>query len=126
MSDTELAQKLEKAQIEDEEAFDLSAMKKKKKKSKKLALDDLEDNAEQPATKEPEAEIVEDGDVENTFANLKKKKKSKTVSFDVSILENATRIAAVECPSLKRITGIYNRMRRALTRRNQMHSTFRL
>ncbi|KAJ1903508.1 translation initiation factor eIF-2 beta subunit [Coemansia sp. S16] len=87
MSDTELAQKLENTRLEDqtagneEDAFDLSAMKKKKKKSKKINFDDETAAADEEA--EPTAAAGEDED-EDAFAELKKKKKSKSkiVSFD--------------------------------------------
>ncbi|KAJ1892245.1 translation initiation factor eIF-2 beta subunit [Kickxella alabastrina] len=77
MSD-ELVQKLEETKIDEQEedgAFDLTMLKKKKKsKSKKINLDELD------ADNETGAESKAD---EDSFADLKKKKKSKskTVSF---------------------------------------------
>ncbi|KAJ2812451.1 translation initiation factor eIF-2 beta subunit [Coemansia furcata] len=84
MSDTELAQKLEKTRLDEqaadneEDAFDLSAMKKKKKKSKKINFDD--DEEAEPAA----AAAANEDEDEDAFAELKKKKKSKSkiVSFD--------------------------------------------
>ncbi|KAJ2000426.1 translation initiation factor eIF-2 beta subunit [Coemansia thaxteri] len=90
MSDTELAQKLEKTRLDelaagaDEDAFDLSAMKKKKK-SKKINFDDEDATAAggEDAAATAAGEEEEDGD--DAFADLKKKKKKskpKVVSFD--------------------------------------------